>query len=262
MNVKSQIEVSPNIAVSGWAGVGSTTLTLILSFLLNKKYYPITQIFRTVNKTLGFDNHPILSKEFEEKYQPIIGKTVDSYVDHILTSYENIIVESDIAAFRIGKNPKVYSIFIKADIKSRLQRIAKQHRKDNEAGLDERDKVLKEEYLKLWDIDIFDDQLIERKHHLVLDNTELKLYDEVELVLSHIAGYPLFKDKYDWKKIFKKLQSQKEMIINFDREQLFDKLIKLDLVVPTKTMMEEIVKTFPEEIALFPTDVQKIFIGM
>ena len=253
-------ESIPNIAISGWSGVGSTTLTLILTTLLKKKYYPITKIFRHINAKLGYAKHTVMSKEFEEMIQPMIGKTVDNFVDFKLLRSNNIILESDIASFRLGKHPKIYSIFIKADTKTRLARMAKDER-GNEAPLDERDAAHKAEYVKLWDIDMFDEELIDRKYNLVVDNTELPLLNEIELVIGFLSAHQVFKDAHDWDKVKQDIPKVIKEYKELKSKGMLEKLAKKGLVASVPDMMKEIVKAFPEDVTTYPENLQKIFLG-
>ncbi len=73
-------EAKTNITLSGWAGVGTSTLTLLLALTLERKFYPVTQVFRDLDNYFNTDDKKVLSREFEETYQPTVGKLVDMAV--------------------------------------------------------------------------------------------------------------------------------------------------------------------------------------
>ena len=121
-----------NIALSGWSGAGTSTTTLMLAVLLEKIYIPLTSVFREGGKELGKLDKEHEDRDlpaFEEYIQPMIGKTVDRYVDYKLVNGSGIILESDICAFRVGKQPELFSIFLKADLKTRGERFETDGRK-------------------------------------------------------------------------------------------------------------------------------------
>jgi len=258
----NESESTANNALSGWAGVGTSSLTLLLAVILKKEYYPITEIFRTLDKILGQgEENKALRVEFEQEIQPNVGKTLDKYVDHLLLNKSNIILESDIAAFRIGKNPKVFSVFIKASMKTRKERTSKEGRAKKETSLKKRDTVLKEEYIKLWNIDIFDDELIDRKHNLVINNDELGFEEELMLVYTALEEHPAFKNAYDWDKLKLNIEKDVKRFWKEGKEGYKKRLKRSGLNVSTEKMMQDMVAVFPEDLEDYPERVQKIFLG-
>jgi cytidylate kinase len=250
----------PNIAVSGWSGAGSTSVTLILSYLLSKKYIPVSQIFRIINKKLSKKGDEQLKKEYEEFIQPLIGSAIDNYVDYKLLNHSNIIIESDITAFRIGKHPKVFSIFLKANQKTRLKRIAGDDR-NKEANVAERDEALRQAYINLWNIDIFDDELIDRKYNLVIDNSKVDLLQELYIIIDMLQNHPAYEKSLDWSKIIKKVPKEVNSFLKKGKEEYINKLKKAKLLMKPEKIMLEIVQLFPEEVNAYNIEVQDIFLG-
>jgi cytidylate kinase len=249
-----------NVALSGWSGVGTTTLTLILALLLKRNYIYIGSVFRFLNEALNKAGDPALSAEFEQFIQPQVGKTLDNYIDYKLLNSNNVIVESDLSTFRIGKHPKVYSIFIKSSEAMREKRTKKDKRKD-EAPIAERDRALREEYLKLWNIDVFDTELIARKYNLIIDNSELSVEQEVTAVLQKLQEQPRFADDYNWKRILKSVTRVLKLYQSKGKDKLREELRKKGLVLQPQQIMTEIVQVFPEDVKLFAPQVQKLFLG-
>src|SRR3990167_4263965 len=173
-----------NITISGWPGGGTTSLSLLLSILLQWQYLNIGWVFRDVGKKLGYSEEGTTRPQFDEFIEPIIGATIDNYSDHKLLNESQIILESDLAGFRLGKHPKVYSIFLKTEQKERISMVSREGRQNAVAVLKERDKILQQKYQQMWGIDIFDEQLIERRFNLVIDNTKINLETELHNILE------------------------------------------------------------------------------
>ncbi|KXK27468.1 MAG: Cytidylate kinase [candidate division WS6 bacterium OLB20] len=214
-----------NIALTGWPGVGTSTLTLLLALILDMRYVYIGSVFRTINEKLKVEGEHSLSSEFEQMIQPLIGKTIDTYVDHILLNKSGIILESDLSAFRIGKHPKVYSIFIRAGMEARKKREAKDGRVGVDAPLEERDAALREEYIKLWDTDIFDDELIARKYNVIIDNSSLTVEEEITAILDRVARLPQMKGTTR-EQLHKRAQAVLKRHAAFDKESMRKDLLK------------------------------------
>ena len=251
---------SINIALSGWSGVGTTTLTLILALLLKRKYLYIGLVFRYLNAKLRAAEKA-LTDEFEQFIQPQVGKTLDNYIDYKLLNDSNLIIESDLSTFRIGKHPKVYSIFIRASEAVREKRTKKEGRAKFEAPLTERDAALREEYKKLWNIDIFDQDLIAKKYNLIIDNTELSVEKEVRAIIERLKEHPRFKQDYDWSSVEKSIPKVIRWYLKGGKDRIKKELVKKKLLMPVTEILTEVVQIFPEDVQSFPQNVQRLFLG-
>jgi len=249
-----------NLSLTGWPGVGTSTLTLLLALILKQKYYNIGSVFRKINSEVFTECDLKLSLEWEQMIQPAIGKTVDNFVDYILLNKSGIILESDLSTFRIGKNPKVFSIFIKSNLETRKIREEQDGRKGKETSIELRDKALQQEYQKLWGVDIFDLDLIAKKYNLIIDNSSLSIQEEVEAILERVFNLPWAKSTN-----FSIVQSRSKRILekykSFDKKIMQKALKRQGLFVDSEVIMQEIVKTFPEEVQSFPDSIQKQFLG-
>lgn len=253
----------PNIALSGWNCAGTSTLGLILTDLLQRKYYPITKVVRYLNEKMKDENEvKVLTPEFEAKFQPIIGKTFDNFVDFKLMNDNGIILDSDISTFRIGKHPKVFSVFLTASNEIRQKRAVEDGRIEKEAPVLDRDKALQEEYKKLWDIDLFDMDLINKKYNLVIDNSEIGIKEELFIVIDALNESPQFKNLYDWNKVRLDIEKKVNLFLKSGKEKYVEKLIRKGLYQEGKSMIKEIAATFPEDIKSFPENIQNIFLGL
>ena len=91
------------IAISGWSGVGTSTVALQVAWVWQRKYYYFGKLFRDLGEKIGYQNEGMDRVKADDYLEKIIGKTVDKYVDFLLLSGRNIVVESDIACFRLKK---------------------------------------------------------------------------------------------------------------------------------------------------------------
>ncbi|WKZ28128.1 MAG: hypothetical protein QY330_00775 [Candidatus Dojkabacteria bacterium] len=251
-----------NLALTGWPGVGTSTLTLLLAHILQKQYIYIGSVFRAINNHLKETSSVGLTPEFEATIQPMIGRTMDNYVDHVLLNEKGIILESDLAAFRIGKNPKVYSIFIKANLEARKDREKADGRVGVETSIEDRDASLKREYIKLWDTNIFDEELIAKKYNLIIDNSNLSVAEEVYAILERYCSLPQNKGILNYDSLVLRAKNILKKYHKKTKAKIKEDLDKAGLSYTETEIMTDIAKTFPEDIQSFPKEVQNLFLGL
>ncbi len=255
---------SINICVSGWSGSGSTTLSLLLANLLERQYFNNGQVFRALGEKLGFSDEGRARPEFDDYVEDIIGRTVDNYTDYKLLNASNIIFEGDLGAFRIGKHPKVFSIFLITEKKNRIERAVADGRQDAELILEKRDSLLKKKYNELWNIDYFDESLIEKKYNLKFDNTNMPLDIELRQILDELRKYNYFTyvENNKWQIIYDKINPLVELFLKQGKTVLINNLKKKNLYIEPKLIMQDIAKTFPEDITQYPENIKNIFLGI
>lgn len=250
-----------NITLSSWPGTGATTLSLILANLLHRKCINMGNVFRYLGLNLGFSNEGIDRPEFDNYIENIIGPTIDNYVDYILLNESNLIVEADIAAFRLGKHPKIFSIFVKADRDNRIQRLMADNREDAIVTLEKRDDVLRQKYKQLWNTDFFDDELISKKYNFVLDNSNMSINHEVHVAIDALKSYMQFKNISEqyWEEVESKIEEFTDLFEKEGKQYLIDLLEKDDLESNAKETITEITKLFPEDVNNFPDNIKTLF---
>ena len=249
-----------NFSVSGWPGSGCTTLSLILACLFERDFIYIGNIYRYLGSKLGFSNVGVSRPQFDNYIEDIIGKAVDQYVDYELLNSTNILIDADISGFRIGKNPKVFSIFLTTPFEVRKERIA-ENKLDMEF-LDERDSVLKKKYHDLWRIDYFDLESINAKHSLVFDNSNMGLLMEVKTVLNELKNWMNFSSvaENEWDELLIKAEKLIQILYKKGHEGLIDILKKNGHYKEPQETLLEITSIFPEEIQSFPDHIKKVFL--
>jgi cytidylate kinase len=262
MKMKVDESKEINIAISGWPGSGSTSYGYILALLLKRKYLYMGDIFRYLGENLG---HQITGKsqvDFDDYIEDIIGNTVDNYIDHKLLNENNLFLDADIAAFRLGKNPKIFSVFIKASYEERLRRVVKDGRVGGETFLKSRGEVLAQKYKELWDVDFFSEESIALKYNLVIDNSNMTIENELKITIDALNKYHKFENTFDLKEMYEKIDKEVEDYQKDGKDDYKRKLISKHLYVAPQEILREITQEFPEDVAKFPEEVQKLFIGI
>ncbi len=252
-----------NLSISSWPGCGSTTLSILLALILERRYINIGNIYRHLGQKLGYANEGGTRPKFDNYIEDIIGLTIDNYSDYVLLNYNNLLFESDIAAFRIGKHPKVFSIFLIADKDERIKRVELQGRDDAVNVLEQRDRVLRDVYQKLWAIDFFDTELIEKKYNMKFDNSNMTLETELRLIIDELKNYNAmnnFEESY-WNNIYNSIPKYVDLYWKEGKQFILDKLSSKNLLIKPEESMQDIAKIFPEDVAQYPENVKKIFFG-
>lgn len=252
---------SINFAISGWAGSGSTSLALLIAKLLKRRYLYIGHVFRYLGERLGYSDIGEKRPEFDQYIEGIVGKTIDNFIDHKLLNSNNIILEGDIAGFRLGRNPKIFSIFVKATYEERLRRVQVDGRVDGEKYLKERDDVLNEKYKEIWGIDFYNEELIDKKYSLVLDNTNMTINQELNKFFTSLDESFKLRDCARFQKAVSKVDSEVEKFWSKGKKTLLEDLKKKGLYYKPEDVILEITQEFPEDIIAFPKEVQEIFLG-
>ena len=253
-----------NITVSGWPGSGSTSLALILAVLLNRKYIYIGNLFRYLGSKFGYSNEGDSRPKFDVYIEDIIGKTIDRYIEYKLLNDSDFVIESDIAAFRIGRHPKVFSVFLITDFTERLKRVASDNRGNADLFLEKRDSTLQDSYKKLWNIDYFDVEFIRRRYSFVLDNSNMSLENEVALVLAELQQQPQFiqlSEEY-WRNIMAQSQILVAKFWKQGKDSFKQVLKKKGLLIDAHEVLHDITKQFPEDVQQYPEKIRNIFLGI
>ena len=244
------------ITISGLAGAGSSTLALILSKSLGFKLFQGGEVFRYVYKNLKFNTKGSERNEASNLVEPYFGPIYDAYIDSILLDnlIKNIVIESDITAFRVGRRSDLLSVFLKARSSVRASRTEIDGRKEDGDIIQAIDNVHRESYLKLHNIDIFDEDLIKKSHYLVIDNSDISLSDEIMEVYSHLKNFDVTFNAID-------ISSSKMLEIDYfsKGKEVYKSILKdLGLVVSHEYILDEICNKFKKEVDSLPFEIKKI----
>lgn len=236
-----------NIVVSGWPGAGSSTLSLIIAYQLKLKLFQGSKTIRLLGTKLGYTQNGegrIKADEYLDKYW---GPVYDKYVDYALTHKDNYLVESDIAAFRLGLNDNLFSIFLAPSLESRKKRLEVDGRSEDIPLLEEREKKSQAHYLTLCGLDWLDLNIVIQKYNLVLDTSDMKIAQELEYIFEALGK----KSKRSFSEIENEFWQK-------GKDFYLEKLKENDLLIPTEEIIREIVKTFPNDIKNMPLELRDI----
>ncbi len=249
-----------NVAVSGWSGVGSTTVTLILALALKRKYVYIGSVFRYLGMQLGYANEGVARLEADRLLERSIGKLMDRYVDWVLLNEENVILESDLSTFRIGKQERVFSVFLKAGVEARAARVSKDSRGENAVEiLRSRDAEHKVLYEELWGIDYFDDGLISGNYWEVVESGELNLEKTLFEVLGRMRKFPHLASQYDWADVEAQMPMWIGVFDKLGKDGLRSELEKQGLMVDFEQILRQVKSMFGRELEQLPLEVRELF---
>lgn len=187
------------ITVSGWPGAGSSTLAILLSHSLKLKLYQGGELFRFFYKRISSETGTG-RVQGQEIIEPIIGELYDKYIDKMLASdkYNQILIESDIASFRVGKLENVASVFLVASQESRKARAQVDGRPSDGEEMEKIDRSHEQEYNKLHRINWFDQKEIKQKHNLIIYNDKLTIAQELDEVYKNLKDKNFIsQDKYN-----------------------------------------------------------------
>ena len=251
------MESQISIALSGWSGVGCTKTTLLLAQLLHRQYVYIGAVFRELGMRMGYDDEGHDRPNIDAYLEDHIGRVIDLYIEWKLTQGKPLILESDIAAFRIGHHPNVFSIFLKADAPVRYERVRLDNRKGDVEVLKKRDAILRQKYIELWDIDIFDETLITTKYNHVIDSSQMPIEQVVRACLQFMQQDARLLDQLDFDIAFAAIPSVTQRYESEGRSAFRDHLDSQYLLIPVDQILDEIATTFPDHVAQFPDDIKK-----
>jgi cytidylate kinase len=251
------------ITVSGWPGAGSTTLALILAKNLKLKYLSGGELFRFISTELEYDNtgkDRILADQYLEQY---LGPVVDKYFDEILTNkkFDNILIESDIANFRIGKRDDVVSIFILADEEIRRARLSGDKRSKDINFLKTRDLENQKFYGQLYNINWLDIEEIRAKHSLVIDNSDLGVTEELDEIYDFFNKNN-FIDQNTYSNLINSSSEEENTFFSKGKSYYIENLKESELFYNSKMIIQDLNKFYKSEIENFPENLKNIFLGI
>jgi len=231
-----------NIVVSGWSGAGSSTLSLILADLIGYKLMQGSQTFRFIGKSLGFGQtgiDRITADTFLEKYW---GPIYDKYIDFAILNEDHILVESDLAAFRVGKIDNLFSVFLMASLESRKERLKSDSREKDIPLLEQRELEHQKQYIATKGLDWLDKDIIAKKYNLPLESSNLNIAGVLDAVFEKLD----LPEKFNTEEIEQLFwQKGKDYFYNSlkSKELLFS---TNEIIVNIRTLFPNVIKTFPK----------------
>ncbi|MFP3227578.1 MAG: AAA family ATPase [Caldisphaera sp.] len=173
-------KIKPIIIVSGPPGSGKSTYAKRLANDLNLRYYTSGQAFRDLAKELNLDlielnkiaqNNPEIDLKIDKKTLEEAKKGC-------------IVIDSHLAAW-ILKDISTISIYVKADIRNRIERLQLRDNKDINYSIEEaiyREYTHYRRFKEYYGIDIKDLSIFD----LIIDTTNLSIDDTYDIILRTI----------------------------------------------------------------------------
>ncbi len=167
------------ITLSGEIGSGKSTIGKELAKKLNYTYNSTGEIFKKQAK-----EHKINLTDFL-KYAEV-NLNIDKKLDEKQrNTKQNTVLDSRMGFYFANPDLKIW---LKAPLDERVKRIAKRDSLENETfeeikeKIKEREKIERDRYLRLYSIDIFD----EENYDLIIDTVEYNIEQVVEKIISMI----------------------------------------------------------------------------
>ena len=164
------------ITLSGEIGSGKSTIGKELAKKLNYTYNSTGEIFKKQAK-----EHKINLTDFL-KYAEV-NLNIDKKLDEKQrNTKQNTVLDSRMGFYFANPDLKIW---LKAPLDERVKRIAKRDSLENETfeeikeKIKEREKIERDRYLRLYSIDIFD----EEKYDLIIDTVEYNIGQVVEKII-------------------------------------------------------------------------------
>jgi cytidylate kinase len=250
------------LVVSGWPGTGSSTLCYLLASELDITLIKGTDVFRTVWAKVGAGQTGEKIIELEALIQPTLGLIYDKYIDSILmdNARQNFIIESDIAAFRLGRNTEYYSIFLIANKEARRTRLGVDGRQKDIELLEKREQELQQRYKDLMGLDFLNLETIKEKYNLLLDNSQLTLEAELTAIYQDFLEKGLI-DQQKFEKLKIRATEAETQFWNLGKKHYEESLKNAGKIIPGTQIIAELNAMFAKEINEFPEEVKNALIS-
>ncbi len=247
------------ITVSGWPATGGTSLAVLLSKTLNFKLLQGGEVFRYIYRELSFKDKGKSRMEGHNLIEPYFGPLFDEYIDSLILdkNINNILIESDITAFRVGKRKDLFSIFLIASDKKRIERTSIDKRNSEGENLKKIDADHAKIYNELHGINFLNVDEIESKHSLVMDNTNLSISDELNIVYKNLKDLGLL-SKNQLEELLINSKAHADHYWKVGKEGIINELIKSGNYYTTEEILKDISKRFKSTILKFPKELQTV----
>ncbi|MCA9387165.1 hypothetical protein KC669_03975 [Candidatus Dojkabacteria bacterium] len=245
------------LSVSGWPGGGSSALSLILCKMLGVKYIYGSNTFRYLYKTLSFGDSGEGRVDAHNYIEPYFGPVYDKYIDLVITKEDNFLIESDIAAFRVGKQKGFFSIFLITDQEVRKERMGKDNRSDDAETIESVDESHKEMYSKLHGIRWFDLDQIKETHAFVLDNNKLSIAEELQAIFQEMHAQGLI-DQEQMTDLVQRSEAEEKEFWENGKKYYQEYLKEHGQVMSVDEILHEISSKFSDEVNEMPEELKSL----
>jgi cytidylate kinase len=240
-----------NLIISGWPGVGETTLAMLLAKTLNFKLIQGSKTFRLLGERLNFGETGEGRIEADLLLEPVWGPIFDKYIKSILANQDKLIVESDLSGFFTKGNPKIVSVFLYANNAARIKRLVVDQRDNDVGALEARDKVLENKYKEIFNVEFYSIDAIKDNYTIAIDNSNLKIAEELKIVYNKLREKAILSEE-ECDKLCNNAEAEEANYWKMGKEWYLDDLRKNNNLPDAATIIQEIRNMFKEEIEKFP----------
>ena len=172
------------ITISGLHGTGKSTIGKIIAEKLNLQYYSTGQAFRDLAKEMN-----MTLEEFTKYVErnPEIDKRLDDKINQI-AQQGNIIIDSQLSGYILHTSAD-YKILLTCPLETRVKRMAERDNTNYEEKLKEtklRENSELERFKMLYDIDLGDQEDLNRLYDLIINTENLTIEEIVRMILGNI----------------------------------------------------------------------------
>jgi cytidylate kinase len=245
-----------NIIVSGWPGAGTTTLSILLSSILDYKFLDGGSLYKYFAKQIVGADSGDNFLFFENNYGKYWDMLWDKYAVWKINHTDKLLLEAKTAGFFV-EDEDVYEIMVIASVQARIQRAEKDGRSQAAFTIEARDKDVRNRWWVERGIDLYSPQQIRDNYDLILDNSTMSINHELDLILKtfeedyHFPGTDLGVER-------KKVDSYVSQFQNHGKEYFLADLDKRGLHVTPKQVFADWQKNFADDIKQLPLQMQGV----
>lgn len=243
-----------NIIISGWPATGSTTLALLLAYLLDYKYMYGGGVMKYLaEKTVGETSGPKFI-EFEKHFGPYFDAIWERYAIWKLSKVDNLILDGKAGGFFV-EDENVFEVMLIANTEVRKQRAEKDKRIQAEQTIAYRDQNLQTRWQSTYGIDIFNANQLQDNYDLIIDNTALSITQELERLLTYLEEDFRFPDS-DLGELKYKINSLAADYANKGKEHILQRLESKGKLIDNNQIFADWRREFPELVNQMPEEVR------
>lgn len=245
-----------NIIISGWPAAGTTSLSLILAYLLEYKYIYAGGLMKYMaQQAVGTDNG-VKYIEFERSFGPYFDIIWEPYARWKVTTSDKLMLEAKTAGFFI-EDENVYEIMVIADLQTRTIRAQGDKRKDNITTINARDQELRQRWIKEFQVDLFNEDQVLSQYDLVLDNSKMTIEEELETTLRYLEeDYRFPEDNLSIQRI--KVPEAVNLHWQHGKDYFRKLLYENNQYVLPEIIIKELKYQFPDLLAKLPASVKSM----
>ena len=246
-----------NIIVSGWPGVGQSTLAIILAKTLNYKLLQGSATFRYLGSLINLENTGADRIKADELLEPNWGPIFDKYMQWIANNQQHVITETDISGFFTKNNKNVYSIFLQASAEVRKGRLIKDGRPKDVGYIEERDKSLSKTYKELFGVDFLNTEKIQENYSRPINNANLSIEEELKIIYSDLKNLNAL-DEDQYQELVSNAKEEEDFYWSNGKQAYLDILKQKGNLPIAADIIKHIIQVFPQDIENLPKELKDI----